>query len=782
MREEFRKELINTGYVHKLLPLHEERSVEARLLKKPVLKEHSLWDGVDAAPWAKEGVGEISCRDGNLRITTPPRSEHTEPMGHYANYHYMHAILRLQREDWTGFNRVRCSIYADCPGYSKPFLTICLRNDGEQKIPDIYDREGYHYVNLCNHRWNNCVWEFPDLPRDAITELSFFINCNGKEIGGADEFTFKIKDIYLEKVEDPDVSLGWLGNESTICYSTVGYQTAGRKRCIVRATKGSFTLEDESGNTVYSGDLEKVENEKGVLGIADFSEFNEKGVYRIKTDTLSSEFFPIDERVMEEPVWKAINYLYGERCGYPVNGGHGYCHGDIVAQYKDYSIPFNGGWHDAGDVSQQTLQTAEVALALMEMRSKAKHDPLLRARLDEEARWGLDFVLRTRLEDGYRATGVGILRYTDNRLGTNDDETARVHNRSFDNFLMAGVEAIAGFRYKDEDRDFAWKMLNAAKEDFAFAMKRFNEVGVEPGFKMEHTHNASLSQFRAVIVWSASELLRATGDEYYAETAREYASHLLTCQEDGGAGLPFRGFFYREPEKRTIVHFNHQSREHIFAQALISLIKTQPDATELVNWESALRHLGDYYIAMAGYAEPYGMLPAGVHRYDEFEDCETFSLLHVYTTYDKERENYREQLNSGKRLDDNHCLRHFPVWFSFRGNCAVHLSSGAGAGMIGRYFNDRRLMDIANDQLYFTFGINPFGQSLMYGAGYNYAQQYAYLAGELTGELPVGIQTRGNEDRPYWPMANNATYKEIWTSSVGRWLLLAAIQFSLPSV
>jgi len=65
----------------------------------------------------------------------------------------------------------------------------------------------------------------------------------------------------------------------------------------------------------------------------------------------------------------------------------------------------------------------------------------------------------------------------------------------------------------------------------------------------------------------------------------------------------------------------------------------------------------------------------------------------------------------------------------------------------------------------------------MYGAGYNYAQQYAYLAGELTGELPVGIQTRGNEDVPYWPMANNATYKEIWTSSVSRWLLLAGIQF-----
>jgi len=775
MREEFRNELIDTGYIHKLLPLHEERSVETRLLKKPVLEGRMLWDETDISPWTKDGTGEINYHNGNLRITTPARSEHPEPLGHYENYHYMNAILRLPGEDWRGYNRLRCSIYADCPGYSKPFILICLRNDGDQKIPDVYDREGYHYVNLGNHRWNQCVWEFPDLPRDKVTEISFFINCNGKEIGGADDFAFEIKDIFLEQVDNPDVSLGWLGNESTICYSTVGYETKGRKRCIVRAVSGSFALVDESENVVFKGELEKTENEKGIFGIADFSGFTTKGNYRIKTGTLCSELFPIDDNIMEEPVWKAVNYLYGERCGYPVNGGHGYCHGDLTARYKNYSIPFNGGWHDAGDVSQQTLQTAEVALALMNLRNKTE-DPLLRARLDEEARWGLDFVLRTRLEDGYRATGVGILRYTDNRLGTNDDETARVHNRSFDNFLMAGVEAVAGFHYR-HDKDYAWKMQNAAKEDFAFAMKRFLEVGVEHGLKMEHTHNASLSQFWAVIVWSASELLRATGEKYYADTAREYASLLLTCQEDGGAGLPFQGFFYREPEKRTIVHFNHQSRDHLFALTLISLLQTQPEAEGHSIWESALRKLGDYYIAMAGHASPYGMLPAGVHRYDEFEDSETFSLLHVYTDYESDRENYREQLKSGLRLDEKFCLRQFPVWFSFRGNCAVHLSSGAGAGMIGQYFNDTRLMDIANDQLYFVFGINPFGQSLMYGAGSNYAQQYAYLAGELAGEMPVGIQTRGNEDVPYWPMANNATYKEIWTSSVGRWLLLAGVVY-----
>ena len=38
--------------------------------------------------------------------------------------------------------------------------------------------------------------------------------------------------------------------------------------------------------------------------------------------------------------------------------------------------------------------------------------------------------------------------------------------------------------------------------------------------------------------------------------------------------------------------------------------------------------------------------------------------------------------------------------------------------------------------------------------------------------MPVGMQSFGDTDEPYWPQAANATYKEVWTSTVGRYLLL----------
>jgi hypothetical protein len=87
---------------------------------------------------------------------------------------------------------------------------------------------------------------------------------------------------------------------------------------------------------------------------------------------------------------------------------------------------------------------------------------------------------------------------------------------------------------------------------------------------------------------------------------------------------------------------------------------------------------------------------------------------------------------------------------------------------------DQELLDIAEGQLQWIVGKNPFGQSLMYGEGYRYAQQYSVLSGEMTGELPVGVQTFGNEDVPYWPQFNNATYKEVWVGLAGKWMSILA--------
>jgi hypothetical protein len=207
--------------------------------------------------------------------------------------------------------------------------------------------------------------------------------------------------------------------------------------------------------------------------------------------------------------------------------------------------------------------------------------------------------------------------------------------------------------------------------------------------------------------------------------------------------------------------------------ALQRLLETQTNHKDAAVWREAVRRYGSFLKKSMAFSAPYGMLPAGLYHIKETADAESFERQHLFAG-EKAKADYLEQLKQGIQIDAEHYFKVFPVWFSFRGNSAVHLAAGKAAAICANVLNDTELADIAAEQLYWTAGKNPFRQSLMYGDGLRYAEQAAYLPGTMTGELPVGVQTKGNGDAPYWPQANNATYKEVWVTSAGKWLSLLA--------
>ena len=75
-------------------------------------------------------------------------------------------------------------------------------------------------------------------------------------------------------------------------------------------------------------------------------------------------------------------------------------------------------------------------------------------RLMEEALWGMDYVMKTRLGDGYRAQTWGTNLWTDGAVGTDDDAGRRellVHNGALENFLLAGIEAYASMMVEKDE-------------------------------------------------------------------------------------------------------------------------------------------------------------------------------------------------------------------------------------------------------------------------------------------------------------------------------------------
>lgn len=182
---------------------------------------------------------------------------------------------------------------------------------------------------------------------------------------------------------------------------------------------------------------------------------------------------------------------------------------------------------------------------------------------------------------------------------------------------------------------------------------------------------------------------------------------------------------------------------------LVNLCQLFPHHPSFARWYEAVELYTYYLTTLTSYTAPYHMIPMG-----------------LYLPGGK----YEEQLADGVAINEEYTLRMFPTWGGFRGNNAIILSHALALLQANQLLNDDRLPLIAEAQLEWIVGKNPFNQSLMYGEGRNYSAQYSPMCGDMVGGLPVGIQTRGSRDIPYWSPAVLFNYKEIWVHPSVRWL------------
>jgi len=188
-----------------------------------------------------------------------------------------------------------------------------------------------------------------------------------------------------------------------------------------------------------------------------------------------------------------------------------------------------------------------------------------------------------------------------------------------------------------------------------------------------------------------------------------------------------------------------------------------------MRWYSTLVLYAEYQKASAAVTAPYDVLPAYVYRESDDWEVPDSGALHLAT-----RESYRAQVRSGVAMGDGWYLRTLPVWFARRGNYGILLSQAKALAATARLRGDSVGVDLAQRQAQWVIGRNPFAQSTMYGVGYDWVQQYSVSSGDFVGALPVGMQSRGDTDLPYWPSQNTYVFKEVWVHSSSRWLWLMA--------
>ena len=758
MNEQFANLLRKTLYVGKAVPAPAGCDASQRWLAKPVSARMVLNNGrtLDNIENYSKGTMQLCECEGRpvIRMEYPAAPEPAD-----GTIGWSGLCLKLKGLDCSAFNRISVWVRAECSGLRYLYIFVAPKNGGVNRNEGA---EGYHSMTSRPGEWTRVVHEIPHFHCDAMEEIAIYCVQSGAPEGTADEkMRFYLGEAAMEAVE-ADTCRGW-DTENRIAYCHSGYFTNGMKFALTQVKAPSFRLEDAAtGLTVHEAPTREEAAPIGTFTVMDFTPFQTEGVFRLRIGGEATEPFRVDAHPFDSAFAKALNYFAQERCGTAVDGVHEICHLNVFSRHPDgRRISIAGGWHDAGDLSQAATNSSEVTIAALEAAAAVRaREPELADRLLAEARWGLQWLLRTAFGDGYRPCWTQLSVWTRNIEGAPDDVFRDAARRSFSNLETAAAEAKGAIAFQSIDPYFADWCLRSAIRDFKFGMDpRENEISCWP-------------EYCGAALLAASTLYDATGDGEYLRQAAPLAQRMLACQQTTPVGDTFRlsGYFNQdETSGRPTTHNNE--REHITGIGLIRFAQRTQDKALRTSCFTALRRYCDYLRALAKINAPYGLLPAHIHDINEIQDHRPANMTDEQMA--EADAHWRTQLKNGVKMDERRYLRRMPVPKPGMGYFLPPLSRAKIAAEASGCLGENDLRELAVRQIEWILGLNPFSSSCVYGEGYNCHPLYVGFSGQFTGALPCGIKSFGDDDAPYWPTATNAIYKEVCVipASLFLWLM-----------
>jgi len=752
---------------HKLLQANMDNSLESTWKAKEVFDSELIDNCESLKNWFAGGEGQIELsnlqvRDGHsVKLTTTAVSNDSSNMFPVAS-----AGRKVYNENWHKYNRISVWVYVQLKNIPFVYLELSLKNAGKNKVPNNYRKKGKNFFKVDTGKWINLLWEIPALPRDNVTELGVVYLLKGKPFSGiGDSLSVFIDQLELQKV-DADPEEGWQIAPGKIAFSHTGYSTGGNKSALannIDADEFSI-LDGATDKIVITQKIENISTRFGDFQMMEFSELRKEGNYRIKAGKIITRPFKISNNVWIGTIWKNLNFWRTERCGQEVDGVHENCHRDAYVKHSDKMILINGGWHDAGDLTQMIYNTGDAIYSMLDLADHLRErEKELARQLTDEAKWGLDWLLKTRFGKGWRHNFGGITKWTDGIIGNGDDFTFEAKNQVLENFLSASVLAKAALFFKASDPALSDACLWAAKEDWRYAEMGITKLNVE---------------LCGTAILASVNLFELTADDIYKEKAVAWSEILTGSQRQTYPDwdIPLTGFFYKDPDKKQILRYNPIGNDQAPIVALDKLCRLFPSHLNWINWYAAMVFYAEYIKKTAELSNPFQMIPQSIYNLNETHTPSIYGLqqstLAKYAKYEKEEPQYKQQVQSGLPLGKGNYLRTFPVWYGHRGSAGIQMAQAKGLAVASHLRNDLNGIRLAEKQLQWVVGRNPFAQSTMYGEGYDFPPLYFVSSGPIVGSIACGIQTNGNSDLPNWPASNAYTYKEIWTHTANRWLML----------
>jgi endoglucanase len=335
----------------------------------------------------------------------------------------------------------------------------------------------------------------------------------------------------------------------------LGYLPTGPKRAVWASDArepAEFVVRASDGTAVAGGKTRpwavRPEPTSGLpTHVLDFSSLRTPGHgLVVEAGGARSHPFAIADGLYRPLVRDALAFFYLQRSGIAIDearaSGYGRPAGhlgdleacawtgaDAERLYPGWSCPgrfdVSGGWYDAGDHGKYVTSGAMPVwqlLATVELLRRRGGDPEMEARLLEECRWQLDWLLRMQVPEGHMHAGLAFHRVHGTEWAPlpcwpHEDPTLRVlHRPSTAAALHLAAAAAAGGRVFVDDRDYADRLLDAARV-------AYRSAGAEPLLLAPDDHGAfgggpyADADLADDWAWAAAELWLATRDAAYLD-------------------------------------------------------------------------------------------------------------------------------------------------------------------------------------------------------------------------------------------------------------------------
>jgi hypothetical protein len=539
-----------------------------------------------------------------------------------------------------------------------------------------------------------------------------------------------------------------------ILINHIGFPPNAAKHCVIPAPpKKEFTilrLKDTKWTQVFAGVLTEGGNELEPGSVGDFSAVKEDGIYQVRCGSLKSRAFTVHAGVYDVPMRSLFNYLTWARCGNTTKNCTGPCHlddGNLVGVgHRDFS----GGYHQSSDQRKWAwgLNLGLMGLVQFGGLQKPYWD---QGSVAEEVRWGCDYYQKIVRDDGGMFDSVFI------PLGAGPRDYYPTDPPAPALWNNIRHQSMAAEYFKDRDAAYAAKCRQTAERVWHYMTsdKRPKGKHVTPAIP-PLGHNDYNDWFACFFEGSALDLAhrigaattlhRVTQDAALLEDAARCASQLMALQMAESA------CFWEGPEgdrlvsRRKIGYFT----DGTVGIRLAELLAAAPQHKDAGRWRATIKRMADQMVALS-HRNAWGLTPSEFLVQDALAATDKSPVVSSDGLYPLQ--GIHERVTGPKEKTIAYKYRPYLYHMSIM-EAALFLNRAA------EITGDKTCRTVAQRQLDWVMGCNPFDASAIEGVGYN--QPLRGLFGEffpptpqIPGAVSIGFQFRSFDPNFYGNCGSN---------------------------